>query len=126
MTGRIINALGEALPGVRIIPPYQRKREKCVVYRVHPGKGVGKYAEARFELRFVADSLAEARRMYLSARDAIVSDGDRAKVGEGKDAVLIEEIAEGGASGYIIKTGLYYVKAGFLAKGYGGNGGCDE
>ena len=118
MTSRVILALAAALPGVRIIPPNMRKRERCVVYRVHPAKSEGTMRSERIELRFVAESLAEARRMYRRVREAIVSDGDAAKVGTGMESVVIREVGEGGGSGYIIKTGLYFVSAGFLAMGY--------
>lgn len=76
MTKRIISQISRALPGIRIIPPSQRKREKCVIYRFCPSGGVTRRRNMRFELRFVAPSLAEAREMYGTVRDAIISDGD--------------------------------------------------
>lgn len=56
--------------------------------------------------------------MYGSVRSALVSEADFDRVGTGIRAVHVEEVAEGSSCGYIRKSGLYFVKSGFLLTGY--------
>lgn len=55
--------------------------------------------------------------MYNGVRGLILSDGDESRVGTGIAALNIEETAQDAAAGYVSKTGLYYVQAGFRITG---------
>lgn len=118
MLEAVLMKLRDALPGVRIIPAPSAFLTDTAVYRYFPGKSGGRRKSARLEVRFVSPSLAGAMAMYGSARSALVSEADFDRVGTGICAVHVEEAAEGSACGYIRKSGLYFVKSGFLLTGY--------
>ena len=116
MLEAVLMKLKDALPGARIIPAPSAFLTDTAVYRYFPGKSGGRRKSGRLEVRFVSPSLAGAMAMYGSARSALVSDFDR--VGPGIRAVHVEEVAEGSSCGDIRKSGLYFVKSGFLLTGY--------
>ena len=114
----ILERIRETLPGTRIIPAPCAFRGNTVVYRYYSSASVGRRTSARLELRFVSDTLAGAMAMYSDVRGAIISDSDLDRVGEGVRAVHIQDIPEGSSSGYIRKSGMFFIKAGFAVTGY--------
>ena len=96
MLEAVLMKLKDALPGARIIPAPSAFLTDTAVYRYFPGKSGGRRKSGRLEVRFVSPSLA----------------------GRGIRAVHVEEVAEGSSCGYIRKSGLYFVKSGFLLTGY--------
>lgn len=118
MLDTIISAVCRICPDVRLFPAPGRVRGRCIIYRIRPSRSQGRRKSARLEMKFVGESLADAYSLYMRVRDAIVSRADERRIGEGVHALSVEEIAEGGRSGYIQKTGMYYVSAGFYAVGY--------
>ena len=118
MLEAVLMKLKDALPGARIIPAPSAFLTNTAVYRYFPGKSGGRRKSGRLEVRFVSPSLAGAMAMYGSVRSALVSEADFDRVGRGIRAVHVEEVAEGSSCGYIRKSGLYFVKSGFLLTGY--------
>ena len=114
MLEAVLMKLKDALPGARIIPAPSAFLTDTAVYRYFPGKS----GSGRLEVRFVSPSLAGAMAMYGSVRSALVSEADYDRVGTGIRTVHVEEVAEGSSCGYIRKSGLYFVKSGFLLTGY--------
>ena len=112
MLEAVLMKLKDALPGARIIPA------PSAFLTDTAGKSGGRRKSGRLEVRFVSPSLAGAMAMYGSARSALVSEADFDRVGTGIRAVHVEEVAEGSSCGYIRKSGLYFVKSGFLLTGY--------
>lgn len=118
MLERIIKTVRGSYPELRINHAPGRMRDGGIVYRFHPSRSRGRRRNARLVMKFFGETLADAIALYSEVRDLIVSRADESRVGEGVRALSIEEVAEGGASGYVSKTGLYYVQAGFSVVGY--------
>ena len=117
MTDTIAKAIRSALPGVSVGRAPVSRRGSAVTVCARPEKSVGARRAERVTLRFTAPSYAEARRMYLRARDALVSVGNEAKVGEGARSLVVRE-TDGGSAGYIARAGLYFITASFTAYGH--------
>lgn len=118
MLERILKKVKGSYPYVKIYHAPGRMRDGGIVYRFHPSRSKGERKSARLVMKFFGETLADAMGLYSDVRDLIVSRADESRVGEGIHALSIEEVAEGGASGYVSKTGLYYVQAGFFVVGY--------
>ncbi|MCQ2423675.1 MAG: hypothetical protein MJ088_02110 [Clostridia bacterium] len=117
----LLAAVREAA-GVPVCPVPLKTAGEAVVYRWYPGVDDGSLCRGRLELRFVAAHIADALRRVETVTRALVGEGDSAIVGEGASAVLVIRVADGGGSGYCRGTGLYFVKAGFLASARSGQG----
>lgn len=118
MLERILKKVKGSYPDLRINHAPGRMRDGGIVYRFHPSRSRGRRRSARLVMKFFGETLADAMSLYLDVRDLIVSRADESRVGDGVNALSIEEVAEGGSSGYVSKTGLYYVQAGFSVVGY--------
>lgn len=118
MTEAIIAKLREALPGVEIGRKPLARRCRAVVVRSRPEPTGGVRRAERVTVICLAPSFTEARRMYLAARKALVSVGDRPSLGEGDGALIVRENAGEGTSGFAVRTGLYRVGAVYTVTGY--------
>lgn len=118
MLDRILDAVHTAYPELKLCPAPARMRGRCAVYRYRPTSSAGSRKKTQLVIKFFGENLAEAMAMYNGVRGLILSDGDESRVGTGIAALNIEETAQDAAAGYVSKTGLYYVQAGFMITGY--------
>lgn len=118
MTDRIARKIRSLLPGIPVGRAPVARRGCAVIIHSRP------LASARFRrnehvtLKFLAPSFAEAKGMYLTVRNALVSDGNEGRFGEGNDVLVIREVSDGSSAGYIQKSGMYHFTASFTMTGY--------
>ena len=117
MSERIAKKIRSLLPGVPVGRKPIAKHGRAVVVTALPATiGAPKRSE-RVTLTFLAETFAEARRMYLTVRSAIVSVGDETTVGKDGDALVVREL-DGASAGYVPGCALYRLTARFTAIGY--------
>lgn len=116
MHDRLLAAAGDALrvplspaPGYTVSP--------AAVYRFYPGRSDGSLCTARLTVRVFHRSVTEAMAEIDRLRRVLLHDGDTGIVGTGGDAIVVCETDEGGRSGHVRGTDLYFVQAGFEAQG---------
>ena len=117
MSELIAKKVRSLLPGVPVGRKPVAKRGRAVIVTSSPAAiGALKRAE-KVTLTFLAETYAEAKRMYMAVRHAIVSVGDEATLGEGGEAIVVREL-DGASAGYVAGCALYRLTAKFSAIGY--------
>ena len=117
MTELIIRKVRALFPGVPVGRKPVAKRGRAIAVTCAPKRiGAPRRAE-RVTLTFFAETYADARKMYLTVRRAIVSLGDEPVLGEGTDAIVVREL-DGQSAGYVPGCGLYRLTASFAAVGF--------
>ena len=118
MTDLFIDKLRALFPEATVGRKPVTVRKSAVVVRSRPAHCEGARRAEKISVVFLSTSFTEARRMYLAARKALVSDGDAPSLGEGDGALIVRENAGEGTAGFVARTGLYRVGATFTAIGY--------
>ena len=118
MTDAVIKALRAALPEASVGRKPVTRRGCAVVVRSRPEATGGARRAERVTATFLAPTFDETKRMYLAARRALLSQGDRPSLGEGDDALIVRESGANGTSGFVARTGLYRIGAVFTVTGY--------
>ena len=118
MTNAIIEKLRELFPEAAVGRKPVTIRRSAIVVRSRPEPTGGERRAERISVTFLAPSFTEARRMFLAARRALVSVGDRPSLGEGDGALIVHENAGEGSAGFVARTGLYRVGAVYTVTGY--------
>jgi len=112
----VVNAAGEAL-GLPLYPAPARGGFPCAVYRFAAAESDGSYADARFEVRIITSTAAEAAQKMTALRRVLVRDGDSGVLYDGSGNLLIRQTNEGSGAGYLHDCGMYFMKAGFEIRG---------
>ena len=117
MTDRISKKLRALFPGVTVTKGPLRTRGAGIVVTSRPEPCPPPRRAERVTLTFVAPTAAQARRMYLTARRALVSVGNETTVGDGADGTVVCETG-GDALAPVSGYGAWSVSANFTATGY--------
>lgn len=114
----LVNTVIEMVEGISQVPvchaPSAHAGEK-IIYRYTPGEYDGIFEHITVTMKFISKDLARAYLLADAVSNRICTVGDRDAGESGGNALFISR-EEGGGSGYIGRTGHYYVSTRFQIK----------